>query len=626
MKNTNQIEEKNRKMKSFKTESKKILELMINSIYTNKEIFLRELISNASDALDKLYFKSLTDTNSQIKKDDLKIKISVDKTARTLTISDGGIGMTKAELENNLGTIAKSGSQEFKQNVQKNDEISIIGQFGVGFYSAFMVADNVKVISKAYGQNEAFEWHSSGTEGYEILPSQKDDFGTDIILHIKPNTDDENYDKFLEEYEIEALIKKYSDFIKYPIMLLQTHAQKDKDGKEKFTQEFETVNAQKPLWKRDKKEIKPEEYENFYSSNFYDYNKPLKTLHFKMEGKIDFSALLFIPEKAPYDFYTKEYEKGLKLYTNGVLITDKCSELLSDSLSFVRGVVDADLPLNVSRETLQDSREVKLIAQMIENKVLDALKDMLATDRANYEKFFDSFGLQLKYCIYRSYGMEKDKLVDLLLYKSAKTKTMVTLKEYCDKKQPDQKKIFYATGESLEAIKILPQVDMAIASGFDVLALTDDFDEFAIKFVEKYQDMDIVNVTSEKFDEQEDSLDDVSREIVDFVKETLKDKVEDVKITSKLNNFPVAISTEGELSLGMEKVLNTQAIPQKAKAQKILKIKKDSAVFAKIKSYYATDKEKLKDIINLLFVEAQLVSGAKIDDVALFANTLNKVI
>lgn len=617
-------------MKSFKTESKKILELMINSIYTNKEIFLRELVSNASDALDKLYFKSLTDSNLQIKKDDLKIKISIDKSARTLTISDNGVGMTQPELENNLGTIAKSGSQEFKQNVQKSDksdsQISIIGQFGVGFYSAFMVADNVKVISKAYGQNDAYEWQSCGVDGYDILPAQKQDYGTDIILHIKPNTDDENYDKFLDEFEIQSLVKKYSDFIKYPIMLLRTRTQKDKDGNKEEKQEFETVNSQKPLWQRDKKDIKPEEYDEFYSSMFFDYNKPLKILHFKMEGKVDFTALLFIPEKASYDFYSKEYEKGLKLYTNGVLITDKCAELLPDSLSFVKGVVDADLPLNVSRETLQDSREVKLISEMIETKVLSALKDMLVSDRATYEKFFDSFGLQFKYCIYKSYGLEKDKLVDFLLYRSAKTEKMLTLKEYCDAKAPDQKKIFYATGDSLSQIKVLPQVDVALASGVDVLALTDDFDEFAIRFIGKYSDMEIVNVTSEKFDEQEDNLAPDDKEVVDFVKETLKDKVQDVKITTKLNNFPVAISTEGELSLGMEKTLNSQAIPQKAKAERVFKIKKDSPVFAKIKSIYATDKEKLKDVVNILYVEAEVVSGSKIDDVAQFATLVNKLI
>src|SRR5574344_753732 len=595
-------------MKTFKTESKKIMELMVNSIYTNKEIFLRELISNASDALDKRYFLSLTDEKSKVNKNDLEIKIFIDKNARTLKICDNGIGMDSNSLEENLGTIAKSGSEEFKEKLDKKDDVSIIGQFGVGFYSSFMVADKVEVISKPTTSEKAFLWTSQGSDGYDISETQKDGVGTDVILHIKANTDSENFDKYLEEYEIRSLIKKYSDFIKYSIKLEISKTEKDKDGKENTTKTFETVNTMVPLWKKDRKDIKAEEYENFYSSMFYDYEKPLKVLHFSMEGKTDFKALLFIPKKAPYDFYTKEYEKGLKLYTNGVLITEKCAGLLPDYLSFVKGVVDADLPLNVSRETLQDSVEVKRIADAIENKVLETLKTMLIEERENYEKFFDSFGLQLKYCIYKSYGMEKEKLQDLLLYKSVKLDKMVTLKEYVDAKVDGQKKIFYASGKNLQSVKMLPQVEIALSSGSDVLALTDEFDEFAISFIGNYLENEIVNVTSEKFadDEKQEETD---KPLVDYIKEVLKDKVADVKFTTKLGNYPVAISTEGELSLEMEKVLKNQPVPEKPKAQRVFKIKKDSAIFDKIKTLFNSDNESLKNIINILYAEAELTSG-----------------
>lgn len=612
-------------MKSFKTESKKIMEMMINSIYTNKEIFLRELISNASDALDKLYYESLTNGVTGIDKNDLAIKIVLNKENRTLTISDNGIGMDRNSLENNLGTIAKSGSEDFKNSMKDAKDVSIIGQFGVGFYSSFMVAEKVEVISKALGADKAYKWTSSGVEGYDIEECEKADRGTDIILHIKPNTETENYDVYLDEWQIRSLIKKYSDFIKYAIKLEVSKTEKDADGKEVTKKEFETINTMLPLWRKNKKDITQDEYDKFYTSMFYDYEKPLKVIHLNLEGRIEFRALLFIPQKAPYDFYTKEYEKGLKLYTNGVLITDKCANLLPDYLSFVKGVVDADLPLNVSRETLQDSKEVKFIADAIENKVLDALKDMLQNDRANYEKFYDAFGLQFKYSIYKSYGMAKDKLQDLLMYYSVKQDKQITLKEYVDAKPQDQDKILYASGKSVEAIKMLPQVDMSVSAGHDVLCLTNDFDEFAIKFLGKYNDLEIVNVTSEKFDDQE-KTDDSNKELVEFLKETLKDKVGDVKLTTKLNNFPVALSTEGELSLEMERVLNSQAVPEKANAKRVLKIKTDSDVFEKIKTYFANDKEKLKDIANLLYAEAELISGANIENTAEVAKLLNKLI
>lgn len=612
-------------MKSFKTESKKIMEMMINSIYTNKEIFLRELISNASDALDKLYYESLTNGVTGIDKNDLAIKIVLNKENRTLTISDNGIGMDKNSLENNLGTIAKSGSEDFKNSMKDAKDVSIIGQFGVGFYSSFMVAEKVEVISKALNEDKAYKWTSSGVEGYDIEECEKADRGTDIILHIKPNTETENYDVYLDEWQIRSLIKKYSDFIKYAIKLEVSKTEKDADGKEVTKKEFETINTMLPLWRKNKKDITQDEYDKFYTSMFYDYEKPLKVIHLNLEGRIEFRALLFIPQKAPYDFYTKEYEKGLKLYTNGVLITDKCANLLPDYLSFVKGVVDADLPLNVSRETLQDSKEVKFIADAIENKVLDALKDMLQNDRANYEKFYDAFGLQFKYSIYKSYGMTKDKLQDLLMYYSVKQDKQITLKEYVDAKPQDQDKILYASGKSVEAIKMLPQVDMSVSAGHDVLCLTNDFDEFAIKFLGKYNDLEIVNVTSEKFDDQE-KTDDSNKELVEFLKETLKDKVGDVKLTTKLNNFPVALSTEGELSLEMERVLNSQAVPEKANAKRVLKIKTDSDVFEKIKTYFASDKEKLKDIANLLYAEAELISGANIENTAEVAKLINKLI
>lgn len=613
-------------MKNFKTESKKIMELMINSIYTNKEIFLRELISNASDALDKLYYKSLTDEKSEIAKKDLQIKIIPNKENRTLTISDNGIGMDANSLENNLGTIAKSGSEEFKESLKNNDDISIIGQFGVGFYSSFMVANTVEVISKAYGEETANKWSSSGADGYDIAPCEKAEIGTDIILHIKPNTENENFDKYLEEYEVQSLVKKYSDFIKYPILLQKTETTKDKDGKETKQTKFDTINTMIPLWKKDKKDIKPEEYDNFYTSMFYDYEKPLKVLHFKLEGKIEFSALLFIPQKAPYDFYTKEYEKGLKLYTNGVLITDKCKNLLPDYLSFVKGVVDADLPLNVSRETLQDSREVQVIANAIEDKVLEALKDTLKNDRTNYEKFFESFGLQLKYCIYKSFGAEKEKLQDLLMYHSLKQNKYVTLAEYAENKIADQNKIFYVPAKTLESAKVMPQVEITLNTEKDVLCLLDDFDEFAIKFIEKYKDMEIVNVTTEKFDDEKIELTDEDKPLIEFIKSTLKDKITDVKLTNKLGNLPVALSTNGELSLGMEKVLNTQAIPQKAKAEKVLKIKKDSEIYKKLIELFGKDKQKLANVIEILFAEAQLVAGVDVENVSDIASKINGLI
>src|SRR5574344_1397721 len=610
-------------MKTFKTESKKIMELMVNSIYTNKEIFLRELISNASDALDKRYFLSLTDEKSKVNKNDLEIKIFIDKNARTLKICDNGIGMDSNSLEENLGTIAKSGSEEFKEKLDKKDDVSIIGQFGVGFYSSFMVADKVEVISKPTTSEKAFLWTSQGSDGYDISETQKDGVGTDVILHIKANTDSENFDKYLEEYEIRSLIKKYSDFIKYSIKLEISKTEKDKDGKENTTKTFETVNTMVPLWKKDRKDIKAEEYENFYSSMFYDYEKPLKVLHFSMEGKTDFKALLFIPKKAPYDFYTKEYEKGLKLYTNGVLITNKCKNLLPDYLSFVKGVVDADLPLNVSRETLQDSREVQVIANAIEDKVLEALKDMLKNDRTNYEKFFESFGLQLKYCIYKSFGAEKEKLQDLLMYHSLKQNKYVTLAEYAENKIADQSKIFYVPAKTLESAKVMPQVEITLNTEKDVLCLLDDFDEFAIKFIEKYKDMEIVNVTTEKFDDEKIELTDEDKPLIEFIKSTLKDKITDVKLTNKLGNLPVALSTNGELSLGKEKVLNTQAIPQKAKAEKVLKIKKDSEIYKKLIELLGKDKQKLANVIEILFAEAQLVAGVDVENVSDIASKIN---
>ena len=608
-------------MKKFKAESQKVLDMMINSIYTNKEIFLRELLSNCSDALDKLYFKSLNGGLNGMTREDFKIEIEVDKDKRTLTISDNGIGMTKDELENNLGVIAKSGSQDFKnENKDSADkgDISIIGQFGVGFYSAFMVADKVEVLSKAYGSDEAYLWVSSGAEGYDVKPAVKAANGTQITLYLKPDTEDEKYSEFLEEYKIRSLVKKYSDYIKYPIKMMTTHYEApEKEGEEgKETQSLETVNSMTPLWKKNKNEITEEEYNEFYKSVFMDYEDPLKVIHMSAEGVVDFKALLFIPANAPYNYYSKNYEKGLKLYTNGVLIADKNKDLLPDYFGFVKGIVDSEVDLNVSRETVQQSRQLKLIASNIEKKIKNELTSMLETDREKYEKFYKAFGLQLKFGLYESWGSKKDVLQDLLMFHSVKEDKLITFKEYVSKMSEDQKYIYYATGKSVDGIKLLPQCEKVFENGYDILCFTDDVDEFAIKFLTKYDEKEFRSVSSSDLGlkEEETAYED-AKEITDFMKEALDGKVADVKISARLKSHPVCISAQGDVSVEMEKVLNANPNKQMdVKAEKVLEINANHPIYGKIKSLFETDKDKLKKLTKVLYAQAQLIEGLTVEN------------
>ncbi len=608
--------------KQFKTESKKLLDMMINSIYTHKEIFLRELISNASDAIDKLYFKSLTDDSVTLSRDDYEIRITADKDSRILTVEDNGIGMTKDELENNLGTIAKSGSFDFKKDdSEKVDEIDVIGQFGVGFYSAFMVADNIKVETKAFGSDEAFIWESSGVDGYTVKPFEKDRAGTRIVLHIKEDTEDEKYSEFLEVYKIRSLIKKYSDYIHYPIRML-TESQKLKEGTEseyETVTEDETLNSMTPIWKKPQSEVSDEDYASYYKSKFSDYDAPLKVIRQKTEGSADYTALLFIPSHAPYDFYSREYEKGLQLYSSGVMIMEKCKDLLPDYFSFVKGLVDSsDLSLNISREMLQHDRQLKIIAKALEKKISSELKKMLKTDREKYEKFFDAFGTTLKWGIYSDFGMHKDSLQDLILFKSSFEQKYTTLEEYVSRMTESQSKIYYATGESIEKIALLPQVESVLARGYEVLYLTEDIDEFAVQILRSYQEKEFINVTAENLDlttdEEKEKLkaaNDENKELLEMMKESIGDSVNKVQFTVSLKNHAVCLSTEGALSVGMEKVLNSMpgAEDQHIKAQTVMEINLDHPIVSKLKELYASDQEKLKNYSKILYSQAQLVSG-----------------
>ncbi len=611
-------------MKKFKAESQKVLDMMINSIYTNKEIFLRELLSNCSDAIDKLYYKSLTGDISGLVRDDFEIKIEVDKENRKLTISDNGIGMTAEELENNLGVIAKSGTGEFKKSIEKNEELNVIGQFGVGFYSAFMVANKVEVLSKAYGADRANLWVSNGAEGFEIVEAQKDGNGTSITLYLKPDDENgESYSQFLEEYQLTDLIKKYSDYIAYPIKMEVTKYEPAKDGEEgKTSKEEKTINTMKPLWKKQKSEISKEEYEQFYKDNFFDFTSPAKTIHIQAEGTLEFKALMFIPQQAPYNYYTKSYEKGLKLYTNGVLISDCNKDLLPDYFGFVKGLVDANLDLNVSRETIQNNRELKVIKKNIEKKIKGELENMLATDRDAYEKFFDAFGLQIKFGIYESYGQAKDTLQDLLLFASYTQDKKVTLKEYVNAMKDDQKYIYYATGKSVDSVKLLPQAEKVVSSGYDVLCMKDDVDEFMIKMIMKYSDKEFRNVCSGDLGIEDTSTEEY-KEIADYVKETLGDKVSKVKITDRLGSHAVCISSEGMLSVEMEKVLNSMPQADKtAKAEKVLEINSSHAIFTKLKALYETDKEKIKEYSEVLLDLAKLIEGLQPENPTEFSDKL----
>ncbi len=609
-------------MKKFKAESKKVLDLMINSIYTNKEIFLRELLSNASDAIDKLYFKSLQLGNTGLTRADFHIDIKVDRENRLLTISDNGIGLTEDELENNLGVIARSGSFDFKHDESKKDElkaddINIIGQFGVGFYSAFMVSDKVEVVSKAYGADKAYKWSSNGADGYEITETEKESFGTDVILHIKPDDENEDYCKYLEEYSLRQLVKKYSNYISYPIRMNCTKYDYDvPEGEEpKKTEAVETLNSMVPLWKKSKKDVTKEEYDSFYKEMFFDTEAPLRTLHFSMEGAVDFKALLFIPAKAPYNFYTRDYEKGLKLYTNGVLITDNCKDLIPDYFGFVRGVIDTDVQLNLSRETVQQSRSLKAIAGSVEKKIKQELENMLAESRSEYEEFFKNFGLQLKFGIYQNFGMNKALLQDLLLFKSVKNDKYVTLKEYVSAMPEDQKYIYYATGKSVDSIKMMPQLDKITEKGFDVLCMTDDVDEFTVKSINDYDSKQFRSISGGDLGIDDDSAEDEYKELADFMKETLGDKVEKVRISTRIKNHPVCFTVEGDVSLEMEKVLNSMPNANgQIKAKKVLEVNSQSEVLKKLNGLFETDKEEAKELTVILYKLACIIEGMPIDN------------
>ena len=618
-------------MKQFKAESKRLLDLMINSIYTNKEIFLRELISNASDAIDKLYYKSLSDKSVKINKKDLSIKISIDKDNRLLKISDNGIGMDKDELENNLGMIAKSGSLNFKEENLPKKDINIIGQFGVGFYSSFMVASNVEVISKKYGEEKAYRWYSSGVDGYNINECDKDDYGTTIILKIKDNIDDENYDEYLESYTIESLVKKYSDYIRYPIKMNV----KKRTLKEGSTTEYEeeekeeTLNSMIPLWKKQKSKIKDEEYNTFYQNKYYDYQNPLKVIHTSVEGMTSYNALLFIPASAPYDYYSKDYEKGLSLYSNGVLIMDKCSDLLPDYYSFIKGVVDSDdLSLNISREILQQDRQLKLIASNIEKKIKSELESMLKNDRETYEKFFKAFGMQLKFGIYNDYGMHKDELKDLLLFYSSKDKKLVTLKEFVEKIK-EEKNIYYACGETIDKIDMLPQVEKVKDKDLDILYLTDFVDEFVIKTLVEYDGKSFVNVCEDSADldteEEKEKLNksnEENKDMFNLMKEVLDNDVQEVKFTNRLKNHPVCLSSVGPVSIEMQKVINAMPTDENINAKIILEINESHPIANKLKELYKEDKEKFKDYTKILYSQSRLIEGLSIDNPTEISNLI----
>lgn len=618
------------KKRQFKTESKRILDLMINSIYTNKEIFLRELISNSSDALDKLYYLSLTNKDIKVNKDDLFIRVDYNKDKRTITISDNGTGMTEEELENNLGVIAESGSLKFKEENKEQNDVNIIGQFGVGFYSAFMVSDKVTVESKSYKDDKATIWESTGVDGYTLSPSNKKENGTIITLHLKEDTEDYNYSELLSEYKLRSIIKKYSDYISYPIKMEVENNRKKEDSDEYETyKEVITINSRIPLWKRNKKDITEEEYNNFYSDKFFDYDKPLDVLHFNIEGNVNYNALLYIPSHAPYDYYSKEYEKGLQLYTNGVLIMDKCSELLPDYFSFVRGVIDTeDIPLNISREILQDDKNIKLIAKSIESKVKNELLDLLKNNRDKYLEFYKAFGMQLKFGIYNDYGMHKDKLEDLIMFYSSSEKKLITLDEYVNKLKEEDKNIYYCAGETVDKIDMLPQVE-GIKDKHEVLYLTDYVDEFAIMAIHEYKGKTFVNVSNESTDlSTEEEKEKINKEnsdnkdMLEEMKKVLEGNVEEVKLTNKLKSHPVCLTTTGEVSTSMEKVINAMPTDEKIKANEVLEINASHKIVDKLKDLYKNNKDEFTKYTKVIYYEARLIEGLPIDNPTELSNLM----
>lgn len=618
--------------KEFKAESKRLLDMMINSIYTHKEIFLREIISNASDAIDKLYFKSLTDTSVGMKKSDFAINIAIDKENRTLTVSDNGIGMTEEDLENNLGTIANSGSFAFKKDNDLGDDVDIIGQFGVGFYSTFMVAKEVTVVTKAFGNDQAYKWTSDGVEGYTIEECDKPDgAGTTITLKLKDDIDDEKYSTYLDQYQIQSLVKKYSDYIRFPIRMEVEHTHYNEEGKEpEVHKAIETLNSMTPIWKKNKSELKDEDYNNFYMEKFGDYEPPVAHIHSKNEGVATYDALLYIPARAPFDYYSKDYEKGLQLYSSGVMIMEKCADLLPDWFSFVKGVVDSeDLSLNISRELLQQDRQLKIIAKNLEKSIKNELAKLLKNDREKYEKFYSVFGLQFKFGIYQSYGAANETLKDLLMFPSSFDGKNVTLKEYVSRMKEDQKEIYYACGETKERIEMLPQLEKIKDKGYEVLYFTQDVDEFAIKVMINYDGKPFKSISDADLDldteeekEEAKKLDEENKDMFTFMQEAIADKVKTVRLSKKLKTHPVCLSSDGSITIEMEKVLN--AMPQndgnKVKAEKALEINPNHPIFEKLKDLYANDKDKLKDYAKLLYDQALLIEGMSIDNPVEFAN------
>ncbi|AIQ24633.1 molecular chaperone HtpG [Paenibacillus sp. NPDC058367] len=621
--------------KEFKAESKRLLEMMINSIYTQREIFLRELISNASDAIDKIYYKALADESLVFNKEDYYIKVTADKANRTLTISDTGIGMTQEELENNLGTIAKSGSLAFKKENEAKDGHNIIGQFGVGFYAAFMVADDVIVISKALGSDEAFKWESKGADGYTIEPVEKDSVGTEVILKIKENTEEDQYDEYLEEYRLKSIIKKYSDFIRFPIKM-DVKEQKPKEGTENEFEEVvqeQTVNSMVPIWRKNKNELTTEDYDNFYAEKRYGFDKPLKHIHISADGAVVYNAILFIPENTPFDYYTKEYEKGLELYSNGVLIMNKCADLLPDYFSFVKGMVDSeDLSLNISREMLQHDRQLTLIAKNIKNKVKSQLQSLLKDEREKYEQFYNAFGRQLKFGVYNDYGMHKETLQDLLMFYSSKEKKLVTLDEYVSRMPEDQKYIYYASGESIDRIEKLPQTELVSDKGYEILYFTDDIDEFSIKMIMSYKEKEFKSVSSgdlgieaDEADKPTEAEENENKELFEAMKDILSGKVKNVKASKRLKTHPVCLSAEGELTIEMEKILKSMPNGQEVQADKVLEINIHHEVFQSLKAAAENDKEKLGLYTNLLYNQALLIEGLQVSDPVQFTNDICKI-
>ncbi len=612
--------------RQFKSESKRLLELMINSIYTHKEIFLRELISNASDAIDKLYYTALTDENISFSKDDFFIKISLDKENRKIILTDTGIGMDEDDLHENLGTIAKSGSLDFKQNKESKEEIDIIGQFGVGFYSAFMVAETVTVETKKHGSDKAYRWESSGADGYSVKEIEKEETGTVITLCLKESTEDENYDEFLEEYRIAGLIRKYSDYIRYPIKMLVTKSRPKADNEKEYETylEEETLNSMVPIWRKNKAELEEKDYSDFYKEKFYDYEDPVKTIHTSADGAVSYKALLFIPGHAPFDYFTKDYEKGLQLYASGVMIMDKCEELLPDCFGFVKGLVDsADLSLNISREILQHDRQLKLIASHLKKKIKSELLSMQKNERESYEKFFAAFSRQLKFGVYNEFGKEKDFLSDLLMFFSSKEKKLVTLSEYVEKMLEDQKYIYYASGETVEKIEKLPQTEMVLDKGYEILYLTEDVDEFAVQMLAKFMDKEFKSVSSGDLDlgdeENKDELAE-NKELFAFMKDALGDKIKEVRASKRLKTHSVCITTDGALSLEMEKLLNSMPNGNSVKAERVLEINVNSALYTKLNDLLSSDKDKLKKVTELLYGAAIIAQGMMPDEPVDFAD------